>query len=619
MQLFGGTYNEKVFEVNPSFTPFPGFGGVPEWNWDDFFHAFMMVFRVLCRETYQPMWDCISANSAAICVPFYICTLIVGSYVVLNLFLAVLLNAFNSDELKKKNTSDEDSRLRERYRKVKRFFKRKWKSLKMQIVCNRNGKNDSRVSPGLQTESVPEQQVDDRTDGKESQRKVTISAPNNDDAADDDDEQNMNERRNRRKSVVTVDTTASSVTRGETTHTAKSSVSQAEKVMSDCCWPYFHRFTCCDGGNDRFWRFRAFCFKICTHKAFEFTILAFIFLSSLSLCLQDANLVEGSTMDRVLTYMDYIYLAVFTLEMIIKIIAWGVRVYFTSFWTLLDFVIVATGYVDVALTASSSGVNLSSLRALRTLRALRPLRAISRWQGMKIVINALITAIPGIINVLLVVMIIWLIFAIMGVQFFAGKFWMCVESESGDRIHRSLAPTKEVCQNNPNWVWTTYFINFDNVFNAYLALFQMGSFEGWTTIFQLSVDAPEEIGNQPFPELNMNYYIYYVVFIVICSFFLLNLFVGVIIDDFNALKKKYEGGTALQLFMTDSQKQYYSTIRQLGSKKPKKAIIQPKNKFARLMFDIANSPRFEYAIAAVIGANVIAMATEHFDQSELYT
>lgn len=73
--------------------------------------------------------------------------------------------------------------------------------------------------------------------------------------------------------------------------------------------------------------------------------------------------------------------------------------------------------------------NLKVLRSLRTLRALRPLRAISRWQGMRIVVNALMYAIPSIFNVLLVCLVFWLIFSIMGVQFFGGKFFKCVDGD----------------------------------------------------------------------------------------------------------------------------------------------------------------------------------------------
>lgn len=81
--------------------------------------------------------------------------------------------------------------------------------------------------------------------------------------------------------------------------------------------------------------------------------------------------------------------------------------------------------------------NLKVLRSLRTLRALRPLRAISRWQGMRIVVNALMYAIPSIFNVLLVCLVFWLIFSIMGVQFFGGKFFKCID-EKGDLLPLSV-------------------------------------------------------------------------------------------------------------------------------------------------------------------------------------
>ena len=75
-----------------------------------------------------------------------------------------------------------------------------------------------------------------------------------------------------------------------------------------------------------------------------------------------------------------------------------------------------------AATESSSAQELGALRALRTLRAFRPLRAVSRWRGMRVVMDALVFCIPSIANVLLVCMLFWLVFAIMAVNFFGGKF-----------------------------------------------------------------------------------------------------------------------------------------------------------------------------------------------------
>ena len=60
---------------------------------------------------------------------------------------------------------------------------------------------------------------------------------------------------------------------------------------------------------------------------------------------------------------------------------------------------------------------------MRTLRALRPLRAMAKMEGMKVVVNALVGALPDIFNVLVVCIIFWLIFAIIGINLFKGKFF----------------------------------------------------------------------------------------------------------------------------------------------------------------------------------------------------
>ena len=93
----------------------------------------------------------------------------------------------------------------------------------------------------------------------------------------------------------------------------------------------------------------------------------------------------------------------------------------------------------VSLTAELTGNGqMASIRSLRTLRAFRPLRALSRFEGMKVVVNALVGAIPSIGNVLLVCLIFWLIFSIMGVTLFAGKFRKCIDTETGEKIEPSI-------------------------------------------------------------------------------------------------------------------------------------------------------------------------------------
>lgn len=266
--------------------------------------------------------------------------------------------------------------------------------------------------------------------------------------------------------------------------------------------------------------------------AFEWFILVLIFASSVTLCFEDIHLDENPNLKIVLYWTNLGFSLIFVIEMVLKWIALGFHKYFTSFWTLLDFLIV---FVSLFSLLIEENENLKVLRSLRTLRALRPLRAISRWQGMRIVVNALMYAIPSIFNVLLVCLVFWLIFSIMGVQFFSGKFYKCVD-EDGELLPIEVVNTIWDC-NEKNYTWINSKISFDHVGIAYLALFQVATFEGWMEVMADAVDA-RGVNLQPQREANLYAYIYFVIFIVCGSFFTLNLFIGVIIDNFNMLKKK---------------------------------------------------------------------------------
>ena len=54
---------------------------MPRWNFIDFMHSFMIVFRVLCGEWIESMWDCMWVASK-VCVPFFLATVVIGNLVV---------------------------------------------------------------------------------------------------------------------------------------------------------------------------------------------------------------------------------------------------------------------------------------------------------------------------------------------------------------------------------------------------------------------------------------------------------------------------------------------------------------------------------------------------------
>lgn len=385
------------------------------------------------------------------------------------------------------------------------------------------------------------------------------------------------------------------------------------KVPQDCFPQHcYQRCLCCDKYletpcGQRWTHIRTVVLSYVDTPMFEWFILVLIFASSITLCFEDIYLDENIVLKNVLYWTNLGFCALFSIEMMLKWLALGFWRYFTSFWTILDFIIV---FVSIFSLLIEENENLKVLRSLRTLRALRPLRAISRWQGMRIVVNALMYAIPSIFNVLLVCLVFWLVFSIMGVQFFGGKFFKCVDDE-GTILPLSDVDDMEECVRK-NYSWVNSKISFDNVGNAYLALFQVATFEGWMEVMADAVDA-RGVNLQPQREANLYAYLYFVVFIVCGSFFTLNLFIGVIIDNFNMLKKKYEGGV-LEMFLTESQKHYYTAMKKLGRKKPQKVIKRPMNQVLAMFYDLSNSRRFEIAIFVLIFLNMLTMGIEHYQQ-----
>ena len=113
MQLFGKSYTDNVDR-------FPG-KIMPRWNFIDFMHSFMIVFRVLCGEWIESMWDCMWVASK-VCVPFFLATVVIGNLVVLNLFLALLLSSFGASNLSgASNDEDGTNKVTEAFNRIGRF------------------------------------------------------------------------------------------------------------------------------------------------------------------------------------------------------------------------------------------------------------------------------------------------------------------------------------------------------------------------------------------------------------------------------------------------------------------------------------------------------------------
>ncbi|XP_040102146.1 sodium channel protein type 5 subunit alpha isoform X2 [Oryx dammah] len=698
MQLFGKNYSELRHRISDS-------GLLPRWHMMDFFHAFLIIFRILCGEWIETMWDCMEVSGQSLCLLVFLLVMVIGNLVVLNLFLALLLSSFSADNL---TAPDEDGEMNNlqlalaRIQRGLRFIKRTTWDFCCGLLQRPPQKPAALASQGqlpgcIATSSPPPPPESEKapparkeTRFEEGQRPgqgaprdaepvcvpIAMAESDTDDPEEDEENSLSTEEESSKQqesqpasgnpealpkprvwSQVSETTSSGaeaseaqadlqrqrraeapapgcselpedSYSEGSTadmTNTADlleqipdlgEDVKDPEDCFTEGC---VRRCPCCTVDTTQapgkvWWRLRETCYRIVEHSWFETFVIFMILLSSGALAFEDIYLEERKTVKVLLEYADKMFTYVFVLEMFLKWLAYGFKKYFTSAWCWLDFLIVDVSLIS--LVANALGfAEMGPIKSLRTLRALRPLRALSRFEGMRVVVNALVGAIPSIMNVLLVCLIFWLIFSIMGVNLFAGKFGRCINQTEGDLpLNYTIVNNKSDCESfnvTGELYWTKVKVNFDNVGAGYLALLQVATFKGWMDIMYAAVDS-RGYEEQPQWEYNLYMYIYFVIFIIFGSFFTLNLFIGVIIDNFNQQKKKLGGQ---DIFMTEEQKKYYNAMKKLGSKKPQKPIPRPLNKYQGFIFDVVTKQAFDVSIMFLICLNMVTMMVETDDQS----
>ncbi|XP_046867388.1 sodium channel protein para isoform X4 [Drosophila willistoni] len=668
MQLFGKNYHDHKDR-------FPD-GDLPRWNFTDFMHSFMIVFRVLCGEWIESMWDCMYVGDVS-CIPFFLATVVIGNLVVLNLFLALLLSNFGSSSLSAPTADNDTNKIAEAFNRIGRFkswvkrnvagcFKLIRNKLTNQISDQPSEHGDNELE--LAHDEILADGLIKKGIGIKEQTQLEVAIGDGMEFTIHGDMKNNKPKKSKYLKNATDDDTASINSYGshknrpfkDESHKGSAETMEGEEKRdaskedlgldeeldeegeceegpldgdiiihahdedildeypADCCPDsYYKKFPILAGDEDSpFWQgwgnLRLKTFQLIENKYFETAVITMILMSSLALALEDVHLPQRPILQDILYYMDRIFTVIFFLEMLIKWLALGFKVYFTNAWCWLDFVIVMVSLINFVASLVGAG-GIQAFKTMRTLRALRPLRAMSRMQGMRVVVNALVQAIPSIFNVLLVCLIFWLIFAIMGVQLFAGKYFKC-EDTNGTKLSHEIIPNRNACESE-NYTWVNSAMNFDHVGNAYLCLFQVATFKGWIQIMNDAIDS-REVDKQPIRETNIYMYLYFVFFIIFGSFFTLNLFIGVIIDNFNEQKKK--AGGSLEMFMTEDQKKYYNAMKKMGSKKPLKAIPRPRWRPQAIVFEIVTDKKFDIIIMLFIGLNMFTMTLDRYDASDTY-
>ncbi|KAG8129110.1 hypothetical protein E2320_015855, partial [Naja naja] len=349
-------------------------------------------------------------------------------------------------------------------------------------------------------------------------------------------------------------------------------------------------------------KFRVICNKIISHKMFDHIVLVIIFLNCITIAMERPKIEPHSAERIFLTLSNYIFTAVFLAEMTIKVVALGLcfgeKAYLQSSWNILDGVLVLISMADILVSmVSDSGTKiLGMLRVLRLLRTLRPLRVISRAQGLKLVVETLMSSLKPIGNIVVICCAFFIIFGILGVQLFKGKFFVCQGEDT-----RNITNKSDCAEANYKWIRHKY--NFDNLGQALMSLFVLASKDGWVDIMYdgldaVGVDQQEEEEAKRREEKRLK-----------------RLekkrrskekqMADLMLDDviMDSSASAVPGtGDVLAVFVSQAQcKPYYSDY----------------SRFRLLIHQMCTTHYLDLFITGVIGLNVITMAMEHYHQPKI--
>uniref|UniRef100_A0A8C2AEQ2 Voltage-dependent L-type calcium channel subunit alpha n=1 Tax=Cyprinus carpio TaxID=7962 RepID=A0A8C2AEQ2_CYPCA len=358
---------------------------------------------------------------------------------------------------------------------------------------------------------------------------------------------------------------------------------------------------------------RVACHRLINHQIFTNLILIFIMLSSVSLAAEDP-IRNFSARNIVLGYFDYAFTAIFTVEILLKMTAFGAFLHKGAFcrnyFNLLDLLVVGVSLVSFGIQSSA----ISVVKILRILRVLRPLRAINRAKGLKHVVQCVFVAIRTIGNIMIVTTLLQFMFACIGVQLFKGKFYRCSDDAKtspedcrGTYIVYSIGET--ALPQMRERIWYNSDFNFDNVLMAMMALFTVSTFEGWPALLYKAIDSNKE-NMGPIYNYRVEISIFFIIYIIIIAFFMMNIFVGFVIVTFQEQgEKEYKN--------CELDKNQRQCVEYALKARPLRRYI-PKNPYQYKFWYVVNSTGFEYVMFVLIVLNTLCLAIQHHGQSRLF-
>ena len=226
--------------------------------------------------------------------------------------------------------------------------------------------------------------------------------------------------------------------------------------------------------------------RLVESAAFQRFIVAVIIVNAITLGLETSSTAMAAA-GGLLLALDRAALVIFVVELTLKLFVYRLR-FFRSGWNLFDFTI-------VAITLAPTGEGLQVLRSLRILRALR---LVSVVPSMRKVVNALLRAIPGMSSVLTLLLLVFYVAAVMSTKLFGASF--------------------------PDW--------FGTIGESFYTLFQVMTLESWSMGIV-----------RPVMEAYPLAWIFFVVFILLTTFAVLNLFIAIVVDSMSTVEHEEQEQT----------------------------------------------------------------------------
>uniref|UniRef100_A0A670I900 Voltage-dependent R-type calcium channel subunit alpha n=1 Tax=Podarcis muralis TaxID=64176 RepID=A0A670I900_PODMU len=281
-------------------------------------------------------------------------------------------------------------------------------------------------------------------------------------------------------------------------------------------------------------------------------ILATIIANCIVLALEQHLPEDDKTpMSRRLEKTEPYFIGIFCFEAGIKIVALGFVFHKGSYlrngWNVMDFIVVLSGILATAGTHFNTHVDLRTLRAVRVLR---PLKLVSGIPSLQIVLKSIMKAMVPLLQIGLLLFFAILMFAIIGLEFYSGKLHRaCYVNNSGE-LQELDPPHPCGVQGCPagyecrEWIGPNDGITqFDNILFAVLTVFQCITMEGWTTVLYNTNDALGATWN----------WLYFIPLIIIGSFFVLNLVLGVLSGEFAKERERVENRRAFMKLRRQQQ------------------------------------------------------------------